>query len=314
MRYIQVSVIASTVSLLALPLLSHAAGQQATVTAFVPDAIASTARHNIAPAFAPDGQSVYFTEATDEKTSDRIVVSRWAAGHWLTPQTAPFSGHDCDLEPAFAPSGKYLIFASNRSVTPSGRPLDGHYNGKLFPSAGGHLWKVALKNGAWQKPRQLSSAINVNDAVFSPAVTADGSLYFMRADDGGGVFHIYRSQFRHGRYETPVRAAFSNTTFADYDPAVAPDESFLIFSSSRPPAPHVTDLFIVFRTANGWSDPVDLRVALSGDVHGIEARLSPDLKTLYFTGPRPASAGGDPNTGTILKVSLARLLASHGLS
>lgn len=313
MRYLQVSALAGSISLLALSSPSPVAGEQAPVIPFVPDVIASTAPYNMAPAFSPDGQSVYFTEATDKTSS--IVVSRSDGGHWSAPQTAPFSGHDRDLEPAFAPNGKFLIFASNRAATPGGPPLDGHYNGKVFPASGGHLWKVALKNGAWQKPQLLPDSINLNDAVFSPAVTADGSLYFMRADDGGGVFHIYRSRFRHGRYETPVRAAFSNTTFGDYDPAVAPDESFLIFSSPRPPSPpHSTDLFIVFRAAGRWSDPVDLRSALSDDVHGVEARLSPDRKTLYFTGLRPASAGGDPKSRPILKVSLAQLLARHGIS
>ncbi len=313
MFFLRYSVPVGTISLLAVLFSPSLAAAQTQVTAFVPDTIASTAPYNISPAFSPDGQSVYFTEGTGNASS--IVVSRSTGGPWSAPQTAPFSGHGRDLEPAFSPSGKFLIFASNRSATPGGAPLDGHYNSKVSPAAGGHLWKVALKHNTWQKPELLPASINANDAVFSPAVTADGSLYFMRADEGGGVFHIYRSQFRHGRYETPVRASFSNTSFGDYDPAVAPDESFLIFSSPRPPAPpHTADLFIVFHTAGGWSDPVDLRTVLSSDVQGVEARLSPDRKTLYFTGPRPASLGGDPKSRPILKVSLAQVLASHGIS
>ncbi|HEX4039208.1 MAG TPA: hypothetical protein VHX37_14215 [Acidobacteriaceae bacterium] len=299
-------------SLLALVSASFHAAGQAQVTAVVPGEIASAAPYNMAPAFSPDGKTVYFTQA-DKKTTS-IVVSRWSGGSWSSPQTAPFSGQARDLEAAFAPSGKFLIFASNRSATPAGSPLDGHYNGKVSPGGGGHLWKVELKDGTWQKPQLLPASINVNDAVFSPAISADGSLYFMRADDGGGVFHIYRSQFRKGRYQAPVRAPFSNTTYGDYDPAVAPDESFLIFSSPRSPAPHATDLFIVFRTAGGWSEPVDLRSVLSGEVHGVEARLSPDGKTLYFTGPRPSSPGSAPNSSAILRVSIAQLLASHGIS
>lgn len=313
MRFFPCSALVSTVSLLALISSPSRVAAQAQVTAFVPDTIASTAPYNMSPAFSPDGESVYFTEGTGKASS--IVVSRSNGGQWSAPQTAPFSGNGRDLEPAFSPGGKFLIFASNRSATPGGAPLDGHYNSKAFPAAGGHLWKVALKHNTWQTPQLLPDSINANDAVFSPAVTADGSLYFMRADQGGGVFHIYRSQFRHGHYEAPVRAAFSNTSFGDFDPAVAPDESFLIFSSPRAPAPpHTTDLFIVFRTANGWSDPIDLRTVLSADVQGVEARLSPDLKTLYFTGPRPASLGGDPKSRPILKVSLAQILASHGIS
>ncbi len=311
-RLVQCSAQVCALSLLALVSSSFRAAGQAQVTVFVPGEIASAVPYNMSPAFSPDGKRVYFAEA-DNKTSV-IVVSRWTGGQWSDPQTAPFSGHDRDLEPAFAPSGKFLVFASNRATTPSGARLDGHYNDKVFPAAGGHLWKVTRKGHTWEKPQLLPGSINANDAVFSPAVTADGSLYFMRADDGGGVFHIYRSQFRNGRYEAPVRASFSNTTYGDYDPAVAPDESFLIFSSPRPPATHATDLFIVFHTASGWSDPVDLRSVLSSDVHGVEARLSPDLKTLYLTGARPASSGGDPNSRVILKVSIAQLLASHGVS
>ena len=286
----------------------------AQVTSFAPGEVPTSASSNMAPAFSPDGRTVYFTAAPDPNTYG-IVESQLIDGKWTTPQAAPFSGHDRDLEPAFAPSGKFLVFASNRPSAPGEAHLDGHYNGKLFHGGGGHLWKVEARKGKWSKPELLPPSINANDAVFSPAITAGGSLYFMRADDGGGVFHIYRSQFRHGRYATPVRASFSNTTFGDFDPAVAPDESYLIFSSGRPPAPpHVTDLFIVFRTAAGWSDPTDLRTAISDEVHGVEARLSPDGKTLYFTGPHAQDKSADPNARPIMKVNIAQVLASHGHS
>jgi Tol biopolymer transport system component len=286
----------------------------AQVTSFAPGEVSTSASSNMAPAFSPDGKAVYFTEVPDQNTLS-IVESQRVDGKWAAPHTAAFSGHDRDLEPAFAPSGKFLVFASNRPSAPGEPQLDGHYNGKLLHGGGGHLWKVEARRGSWTKPQLLPPSINVNDAVFSPAVTADGSLYFMRADDGGGVFHIYRSQFRHGHYETPVRASFSNTTYGDFDPAVAPDESYLIFSSGRPPAPsHVTDLFIIFRTPAGWGDPTDLRAAISDEVHGVEARLSPDGKTLYFTGPHPQDKGADPNARPIMKVSIAQVIATHGRS
>lgn len=92
-----------------------------------------------------------------------------------------------------------------------------------------------------------------------------------------------------GKYEAPQLASFSKTDYGDFDPAVAPDESYLIFSSPRPPASKASDLFIVFRTAQGWSDPVDLRSAISDQVYGIEARLSPNGKTLYFSNSRNAA-------------------------
>jgi Tol biopolymer transport system component len=289
-----------------------AGGSYGQVKLFIPGEVPSSANVNLAPAFSPDGRTVYFTAVPDKDTY-RIMVSRLVDGRWSAPDLAAFSGHSRDLEPAFAPTGRFLIFASNRAESAGGPAIDGHYNRQVFPGGGGHLWEVHVRGDRLGKPELLPGSINASDAVFSPAVTADGSLYFMRAAEGGGVFHIYRAQFRHGHYLAPVRASFSNTTYGDFDPAVAPDESYLIFSSGRPPAPHATDLFIVFRTQSGWSDPIDLRTVLSDDVHGVEARLSPDGRTLYFTGP-PTVSAIDPHARPISEVSLSDLLASHGIS
>ncbi|MDQ2842318.1 MAG: hypothetical protein M3Y72_14995, partial [Acidobacteriota bacterium] len=81
---------------------------------------------------------------------------------------------------------------------------------------------------------------------------------------------------------------FSNLgAYGDFDPAVAKDGSFLIFSSPRPPSlTHRSDLFLVRHTHDGWSQPEDLRSLLSDEVFGVEARLSPDETILYFTNSR----------------------------
>jgi Tol biopolymer transport system component len=177
---------------------------------------------------------------------------------------------------------------------------------------GGNLWKVEREKNGWRKPELLPATINSNTSVFSSALAADGSLYFMRAENGG-VFHIYRAQMKHGEFETPVLASFSDVARGEYDPGIAPDESYLVFSSGRPPAPpHTTDLFIVLRTANGWGEPIDLRSALSEDVHGIEARLSPDGKTLYFSNSRSASGAVVQNARFIWSIDLTALLKAHG--
>ncbi|HEV2288786.1 MAG TPA: hypothetical protein VGR81_07525 [Candidatus Acidoferrales bacterium] len=279
---------------------------------FVPGVIPTPVQNSAAPAFTPDGNAVYFFQSSGGPNVS-IVFSQRTGGQWSTPKTATFSGQYRDLEPAFAPSGKYLIFASNRPTTPNGSVLDGHYNGKVFPGSGGNLWKIRLTKKGWQKPEPLPAAINSNSSVFSPAVAADGSLYFMRAENDGG-FHIYRSQMRHGKYETPVLASFSDAAHGEYDPAVAADDSYLIFSSGRAPAPpKTTDLFIVFRTASGWGEPIDLRSALSDNVHGIEARLSPGGKTLYYSNSRGPSGADVPNGRFIWSVDLTQLLKAHGI-
>jgi Tol biopolymer transport system component len=283
----------------------NAAGQS-NVTPFVPGVIPASAPSTAAPAFTPDGNTVYFGQSSGG-TDSSIVFSQRVGGDWPAPKTAVFSGRYRDLEPAFAPDGSYLIFASSRPTSADGAELEGHYNGQVLPGRGGNLWRVRLRHGRWQKPRALPVVINSNSSVFSPSIAADGSLYFMRADNGGS-FHIYRSQLRRGKFEAPVRASFSDDSHGDHDPAVAPDESYLIFSSGRPPAPKTTDLFIVFRAAHGWGEPIDLRSAISDNVYGIEARLSPDGKTLYFSNSRNASGVNVPGGRYIWQVDLSDLL------
>ena len=102
---------------------------------------------------------------------------------------------------------------------------------------------------------------------------------------------------KEGTYLPPERIAFSNLeAFGDYDPAVSKDDRFLIFSSPRPPAPaHQADLFLVRRKDAGWSEPVDLRLSVSPDVYGAEARPDPAERTLFFTNARklPSDRGSD---------------------
>lgn len=280
---------------------------------FAPGIIPSTAKNNLDAAFSPDNNTVCIGQLSGDQPMS-IMIAHRAGSQWSALQTAPFSGTYVDLEPTFDPNGKYLVFSSSRPVSAGGVSIDGHYNGKFYPGKGGNLWKVAVTKTGWGAPEVLPTVINADSSVFSPAVAGDGSLYFMRADNGG-IFHIYRSQMDNGNYQTPVPASFTVSDHGDFDPAVAPDESFIIFSSGRAPAPHVTDLFIAFRTANGiWGEPIDLRSVLSANVYGVEARLSPDCQTLYFTNQRNAAGEKVKNESFIWKVDIGGLLKAHGIN
>jgi hypothetical protein len=249
----------------------------------------------VAPAFSPDGKLVLFGRSVGKGIF--IFMAERSGGAWGPSKVAPFSGTYRDLEPAFAPSGKYLIFSSNRPLTPGGKLADGNYNGQVQPEGGGHLWKVERRGDPWGEPQPLPASINVGDSVFSPSITGDGSLYFMRPVHDGEKFHLFRAQMQSGEYLEPERVSFSNLDeFGDYDPAVSKDDRFVIFSSPRPPAPaHQTDLFIVYRKHGKWGEPIDLRLPLSPDVHGTEARLDPKERTLFFTNAHklPAAQSAD---------------------
>jgi Tol biopolymer transport system component len=183
-----------------------------------------------------------------------------------------------DLEPAMAPDGSYLVFVSNRPVRPGGKLLDGTFGGKTHPGRGGNLWRVERIGDGWATPVRLPDIVNTSSSTYAPAVAADGSLYFMHPDPQTGHFRLYASRFAGGQFAPPQPLPFSDGLASDVDPAVAPDQSFLVFTSNRAPSPAGQgDLFVVFATPTGWGPPVHL--GPSGD----EARLDPACSALYFT-------------------------------
>ncbi|MFC5581422.1 TolB family protein [Rhodanobacter terrae] len=230
------------------------------------------------PAFTPDGRTVVF--ARGKGPTRRIYLSHRQAGVWSTPQRAPFSDRWMDLEPVMAPDGSYLIFISNRPATAGGKALDGYFGGKPQPGRGGNLWRVNRAGNGWGTPMRLPDIVNSSPATYSPAVAADGSLYFMRPDPQSHHLRIYFSQFAGRQFQPPVRLPLPSNegATADVDPAIAPDKSFIVFSSNREPAAaNTNDLFMAFATPAGWGLPIHLGPS------GEEARLDPDLSTLYFT-------------------------------
>ena len=160
-----------------------------------------------------------------------------------------------------APDGSYLIFASSRPIDGSDKPIDGHWRGSLHTGRGGHLWRVDRTSSGWSKPALLPDTVNRWDSTFSPAIASDGSLYFMAATGKQGHFQLYCAEFRNGAYQPAHLLPFSAGQWGGVDPAVAPDQSFIVFASSRPPTPaNNSDVFIAFRDRDGrWGEPVDLR-------------------------------------------------------
>ena len=212
-----------------------------------------------------------------------IMISTLENGSWSTPRIAPFSGQWSDLEPAMAPDGSFLVFASNRPAEGQGKPLDGNFNGKTFPGNGGNLWRVDRVSGVWGQPKRLPEAINSGTGVFSPAIGSDGSIYFMRPDSTTGNFHLFRSQYRSGSYLAAIPVGVGDATTEDVDPAVAPDESFMVYSSKHPAQHEPNRLRIVFRNGGGWGTPLDLGDEVNEAGSNIEARLGSDHRTLYFS-------------------------------
>jgi hypothetical protein len=283
-------------------------------TIFAPGAIAGTANDGAA-AFTPDGTTVVFMRDTGNGST--LMESQRERGRWSAPRVASFSGHWNDLDPAMAPDGSFLLFVSNRSATPGGRPIDAILAGKRRSGQGMNLWRVNRQGDHWGTPVRLSDTVNICSLISSPSIAADGSIYFIGCAGPNGDFKLLQSPYRDGHYATPHVVALGDTNATIRDPAIAPDGSFMVVSikhaGQRP-----YRLAIAFRTPNGWSAPRDLGDTVN-DGESMGAQLGPDRRTLYFYSDRRLPAS-DPNAaarwnngaGHIWQVSLAPWLDARG--
>jgi len=252
---------------------------------FAPGVISGPA-HDASPAFTPDGKTVFFSRGNT--SSSTVLVSHLQGDSWSQPTIASFSGEWDDMEPTMAPDGTYLLFISNRPFKQGGKPADGFYNGKNWPGQGSGIWRVDRTATGWGEPHALPTTVNSGPTIFAPSVAGDGSVYLMKPDGPKNRFRLFRSQWNGHTFDTPVPLSFSTGEETDVDPAVAPDESFLVFGSGRTPANKSIDLFISFRDHGIWGDPIHLGDVLNSPGSDAEARLSPDHRTLYFASDRVA--------------------------
>jgi Tol biopolymer transport system component len=200
---------------------------------------------------------------------------------WTRPQLVPFSGRFYDGEFSLSPDGNALYFTSNRPLAGTGEPED-YYN----------LWVATRTKNGWTEPSSLGSSINSqNPDLFphSPSVTSDGTLYFyLRTKDEQGNWDIYSSRLVEGSYIKPERLGDEiNSDQWEFDPFIAPDESYLIFCSRAPGGYGASDLYISFRKEDGsWTKALNLGDKVNSIRWEFSPCITPDGKYLFFASNR----------------------------
>ncbi|MDX8552557.1 hypothetical protein MK851_02830 [Tenacibaculum sp. 1B UA] len=166
----------------------------------------------------------YFTVESYAKEYSFIAYSKKVNGKWQEPEAVSFSGQYKDLEPFLSPDGLKLFFASNRKNNTSNevkKDMD--------------IWYVSRKSLSdnWSNPINVGATINTSANEFYPSVTKKGDLFFTAEyKNSKGKEDIYVSRFINGKYTTPTPLDSSvNSEKYEFNAFVAPDESFIIFTS-----------------------------------------------------------------------------------
>ena len=162
------------------------------------------------------------------------------------------------------------------------------------PKGNWDIFKVDKTDQKWNEPIRLDSPLSSDDySADCSSVAANGNIYFYSSNypRGFGKGDIYVSKLENGKYLTPENLGNNiNSEYYDIDPFIAPDESYLIFSSIRPGGQGDNDLYISFRNSDGsWSKAVNMGSDINSYAHEIHPFVSRDGKYLFFCSKRRIS-------------------------
>ncbi|MEW6410947.1 MAG: hypothetical protein AB1483_00580 [Candidatus Zixiibacteriota bacterium] len=221
------------------------------------------------PTFNSDGTEVFWM-TIKRGSRPKIMHMEMRDGVWTAPGIAPFSGEFSDQAPVYSLDGNRLYFASNR---PGG-------------FGGSDIWYVEKTDSGWTEPVNLGSPPNSEDGETQPTFTNGGSVYFVgKMDSVQWERGIYRSRLIDGKYAEREALLYPiNTEYADAYPFIAPDESYLIFASTRPGGNSVeTDLYISFINDDGtFGEPQHMDESINNGKSVGFPYVTLDGKYLFF--------------------------------
>lgn len=240
---------------------------------FAPGIISTDANEGCS-GFLREGALFVFSQTKSESDTKEIFITEMKNGAWTQPEQAPFDSRHSDGDFTVAPDGRTVYFTSRRSLYEKDEKSDSS-----------NIWVTEIIEGNWLAPRPLEYPVNTEYSDSYPSVTQDGTIYFFSRRPGGlGGSDIYMSRFIDGKYtEVENLGAVINTREDEWDPFIAPDESFLIFCSTKDGGFGRDDLYVSFRIQDGsWAEPVNMGEHFNSS--GLDNRpyITPDGKYFFF--------------------------------
>ncbi len=230
--------------------------------------IISTEAHEFSCSFTPDGNEFYFTRTDPATRIPLIMVTKLVDGAWVRPEVVPFIANTQSFEPRVTVDGKRLYFTYAQIIPDQqGPPMNVFY--------------VEREGTDWGVPQNAGAPFNPMQAMYI-STTRDGTIYTTDISDGRGSESIAVAKFVDGKYERLEKLGLPiNIGAQDMYPYIAPDESYLLFTSKRRAEGIKSGLFVSFRNNDGtWGDPRGIPLPI--DV-GLPL-VTPDARFLFVTG------------------------------
>jgi len=203
----------------------------------------NTPQSEFNPVISGDGKTMVFT--AEKKFYTGVFMSKKEGGKWSPPiNLLPQLGIDGDCE--------------TTSISRDGTELYLYREDELV----GNLYVSYFRNGEWSNIEKLGKNISTKYWESHASISPDGQkLYFTSNREGGfGELDIYVSERRDdGSWGKPENlGATVNTQWREDTPFITADGQKLFFSSEGHRNMGGYDLFVSYKTSNGWSKPENI--------------------------------------------------------
>jgi hypothetical protein len=196
-------------------------------------------------------------------------------GRWTRPRPSNHKQNPCDPNLPITPDERTLFFALNRSTDSMGES-----------ETGWDIWMTKWTEQGFSPIRRLEAPVSSEKRDAWASLAQNGNLYFMSNREGTyGRWDIYKAEYKDGRYVNVQNIGHPvNSEVSDADPAIAPDESYLLFCSKRSDGFGELDLYLSFRKQNGsWTTPQNMGPGINTPASEEKPYVTPDGKYLFFS-------------------------------
>lgn len=230
-----------------------------TAKPFAPNLI-TTSRFEVTGVFTPDLQEFYYIRGDMNNKNQEFVVFKNLDNQWHESVISKRVG-----TPLFSPDGKTMHLGT----------------------------RYMQRNGNnWSEIKHLDSPVK-DVPIMRLSASSKGTYFFdeFKTDFTGDILY---SRLINGKHETPKLLNNKINTGKSFHPFVAPDESYLIFDSTREGGHGDSDLYISYRQPDdSWGEPINLGDKINSKNWEAVASVTPDGKYLFFN--RRISRGKDDN-------------------
>ena len=240
---------------------------------FAPGLISNPETYEFGSVFSQDGMEFFF--AIDRGGKAEILTTKWSESGWLKPSILLGDDLYGYNDPMLSINEDRLYFISDHSADqgPKSSDID--------------IWYIEKDGEGWSQPINAGDAINTNHNEYYVSFAADGSMYFSSNKDPYN-FDIYRSQFVNGEFRPSEKLPSTiNTDQYEADVYVSPEETYMIFCSTRNEGFGQGDLYISFRKSDGmWTEAINMGPPINNEHHQLCPFVTRDGKYLFYTSNR----------------------------